>query len=63
MMKAGDKVTMNDNYSIAKRNKGKVFTVLSGPYEVCGTKVVTLKDYGGCYPVNGLTVVEEGEKA
>ena len=58
-MKIGDKVVMNDKYRVAEKNKGVVFTVVSKPWNCCGTKVVLLDGYRGGYAVDGLTVVEE----
>lgn len=54
MLKVGDKVTMNGNYKVAEMNKGKVFTVITEPQEVCGTLCVWLEGYKGCYAVDGL---------
>jgi len=54
MLKKGDKVIMNDKYIITDKNKGKVFTVLAGPQEVCGTTYVWLEGYRGCYAADGL---------
>lgn len=55
----GKKVVMNDRYHVSEKSKGKVFEVISEPYSVCGTVVVKLKDYAGCYALDGLTEVEE----
>lgn len=57
-MKIGDKVVMNDNYDVADRNKGVLFTVSSSPKMICGTLSVMLKDYDSCYAVDGLKVVK-----
>lgn len=57
----GDKVIMNDNYDVSEVNKGKVFTVVSEPWDCCGTMVVKLEGRSGCYAVDGLTVVESNE--
>lgn len=54
----GKKVIMNDKYYVSEKNKGKVFTVITEPYNVCGSDVVKLEGYSGCYAVDGLTVVE-----
>lgn len=56
-MKIGDRVVMNDNYDVADRNKGVIFTVSSNPKMVCGTLSVMLEDYCSCYAVDGLTVI------
>lgn len=61
-MKIGDKVIMNDKYFVSEKNKGKVFTVRSEPWDCCGTMVVLLEGKGGGYAVDGLTVVEGGEE-
>lgn len=58
-MKIGDKVIMNDKYRVSEKNKGKVFTVRSEPWDLCGTVCVLLEDYRGGYAVDGLTVVEQ----
>ena len=57
-MKIGSKVVMNNKYHVSKQNKGKVFTVISEPWNVCGTLVVKLEGYSGGYAVDGLTVIE-----
>ena len=57
-LKIGDKVVMNDKYSVSEKNKGVVFTVRSEPYNCCGTMVVLLENYRGGYAVDGLTKVE-----
>lgn len=55
----GKKVIMNDKYHVSDKNKVKVFEVISEPYNLCGTTVVKLKDYAGCYALDGLSVVSE----
>ncbi len=57
-MLKGKKVIMNDKYYVAEKNKGKVFEVASEPYSVCGTTVVKLKAYAGCYALDGLDEVQ-----
>lgn len=57
----GKKVIMNDKYYVSEKNKGKVFTVITDPYNVCGSDVVKLEGYSGCYAVDGLTVVENNQ--
>lgn len=57
MLKKGDKVIMNDKYYVNEKNKGKTFTVRAEPSMVCGTLVVWLEDYKGCYAVDGLTKI------
>jgi hypothetical protein len=56
-MNKGDRVIMNDKYYVSEKNRGKEFTVATDPQDVCGTTCVWLKDYKGCYAVDGLTVV------
>lgn len=56
-MKIGDKVIMNDHYVVSDKNKGRVFTVKSEPWDLCGTDCVLLEGYIGGYAVDGLTVV------
>lgn len=58
-IKIGDKVVMNDKYSVPDKNKGKVFTVRSEPQEVSGTMCAWLEGYSGCYAVDGLDKYEE----
>ena len=58
----GDKVVMNDNYYVSEANKGKVFTVISEPWNCCGTMIVKLDGISGGYAVDGLTVVEKAER-
>lgn len=58
-MKTGDKVVMNDKYYVSEKNKGKVWTVCSEPWECGGTLVVLLEDYHGGYAVDGLDIVQE----
>ncbi len=57
MLKIGDKVTMNNNYYVADKNKGVVFIVRSEPFDLCGTECVMLENYRGGYASNGLTKV------
>lgn len=59
MITIGTKVIMNDKYHVSKTNKEKVFTVTSNPWFVCGTKVVRLDGFSGCYALDGLEEVEE----
>lgn len=59
MLKVGDKVVMNDKYSVSEENKGKVWEVRSEPWDCCGTMVVLLKGKSGGYAVDGLTKVEQ----
>lgn len=50
----GDKVVMNDKYYVSDANKGKIWTVASEPWVVCGTLVVKLEGKAGGYAVDGL---------
>lgn len=58
-LKPGDKVVMNDNYHVLEKNRGKIWTVVSGPWMVCGSMVVRLEGKAGGYAVDGLDLVEE----
>ena len=58
-MKIGDRVVMNNKYHVNEKNKGKVWTVRSEPWECCGTHVVLLEGKSGGYAVDGLDSVEE----
>lgn len=58
MITTGSKVIMNDKYYVSDKNKGKVFTVITEPQEVCGTMCAWLSGFRGCYAVDGLTEVE-----
>lgn len=57
MLKPGDKVIMNGNYYVGEADKGKVWVVLSEPWELCGMEVVLLEGKCGSYATDGLTVV------
>lgn len=61
MITVGTKVIMNDMYHVSKANRGKVFTVASNPWFVCGTKVVKLDGVAGSYAVDGLSEVQVDE--
>lgn len=56
-MNIGDSVIMNEKYVVAEKNQGRVFTVRSQPFDICGTECVMLEGYSGGYAVDGLTVV------
>lgn len=56
-LKKGDKVIMNDKYHVSVANKGRIFTAATDIQEVCGSSVVWLEGYSGCYACDGLTVV------
>lgn len=54
MIKVGSQVKMNSKYYVSDENKNKVFTAISEPWEVCGSLVVKLDGYSGCYALDGL---------
>lgn len=60
-MKIGDKVVMNDNYYVSEANRGRVWTIRSEPWNVCGEMVVALEGKSGGYAVDGLNLVEDGD--
>lgn len=57
-LKPGDKVVMNEKYFEGGVYVGRVWTVLSYPWKVGGTEVVTPKGRKGGYAVDGLQKVE-----
>ena len=59
MLKPGDKVVMNDRYRIPEQYRGKIWTIASEPWMVCGAMVVKLEGKTGCYAVDGLDVLPE----
>lgn len=59
-IKIGDKVTMNNNYFVSEKDKGKIWTVRSNPWYCCGTLVVKLEGWSGGYAIDGLNAVGEG---
>lgn len=63
MLKAGDRVTLNDRYFVSEKNRGRVFTVRTEPQEVCGTVCVWLEGFTGCYAADGLEKVTDGATA
>lgn len=60
-LRPGDKVVMNDNYYVSEENKGKISTVRSEPWNLCGTNVVKISGRAGGYAVDGLTKITEKE--
>ena len=58
-MEIGDSVIMNNKYRVTEENKGKIFTVRSESWDLCGTKCVLLEGYRGGYAVDGLTLVDK----
>lgn len=54
MLQVGDKVKMNGKYYVNKEDREKVFQVIAGPQEVCGSTCVWLEGFRGCYSVDGL---------
>ena len=57
MIEVGSKVKMNDKYRVSAKNKDKVFTVVSEPWNLCGTMVVKLEGISGGYALDGLEEV------
>lgn len=57
-IKIGDRVTMNNNYFVSEKDKGKIWTVRSNPWNCCGTIVVLLEGKSGGYAIDGLNIVE-----
>lgn len=57
MLKVGDIVIMNDKYDVPEEYRDKNFVVKIEAEEICGTDVVWLEGFNGCYPVDGLTKV------
>ena len=43
-----------------EKYKDKVFKTKSEAYEMCGSSVVMLEDFRGCYATEFLQVVKEG---
>lgn len=58
-IKIGDKVTMNDKYYVSEKNKGVEWTVMSEPFDVCGTTCVMLEGFSGGYALDGLDKVNK----
>ena len=58
-IKIGDKVVMNNNYRVPDKNKDVIFTVISEPWDVCGTQCVMLEGYRGGYALDGLSIYED----
>lgn len=58
MLKPGDKVVMNSRYYVSPENRGKVWEVMSEPWNCCGTMVVKLKGKSGGYAVDGLELAK-----
>jgi len=57
----GDRVIMNDRYHVSAENRGRVWTVISEPWNLCDTWVIALDGLHGCYAVDGLTKVSEAK--
>ena len=55
-MNIGDSVIMNEKYVVAEKNQGKVFTVRSQHFDICGTECVMLEGYSGGDGVGGVFV-------
>lgn len=60
-IKIGDRVTMNNNYFVSEKDKNKIWTVRSNPWNCCGTIVVLLEGKSDGYAIDGLNVVEKGD--
>lgn len=58
MLKKGDKVVMH-TCGEADKYKDKVWTVRSDESEICGSKVVWLEGYQGCFAAEFLRKVGE----
>lgn len=54
----GDRVRLDDRYYVSRNDTKRIFTVLSEPYMLCGTKVVWLSEKGA-YAYNGITAIPE----
>ena len=54
MLKPGDKVVMTGRYYVSDKDRGKIWTVRSEPWNCCGTMVVLLEGKSGGYAVDGL---------
>lgn len=52
----GDRVILNDRYYVFESSRNQIFTVLSEPYTICGTKCVTISGKGA-YAYDGITAV------
>lgn len=57
MIKVGSQVKMNNKYYVSEENRDKVFTVISEPWDVCGSMVVKLDGHKSCYALDGLVEV------
>ena len=56
-IKKGDIVKMNDKYYVSAKNKKRTFIATADEQKMCGTMVVWLDGYRGCYAANGLDVI------
>lgn len=61
-IKIGDRVIMNNNYFVSEKDKDKIWTVRSNPWNCYGTIVVLLEGKSGGYAIDDLNVVEERTK-
>lgn len=62
-MKDGDKVVIaSRKYCEYWSHIGEVFTVVGEPYDLCGTRVVFLKELGCCFACDGLALKEVWDK-
>jgi len=53
MLKKGDKVIMHTCLE-AEKQEGKIWTCETDEYEMCGSRVVMLEDYSGCFSARFL---------
>ena len=49
---------MTDKYFEGKKYAGKIWTVASVPWKVCGDEIVALEGFRGGYSVDGLRKIE-----
>lgn len=57
-LKIGDTVKMNSKYYVHEKYRDTEWTVVSDPWNLCGTDVVKLEGYSGGYAVDGLDIVK-----
>lgn len=59
-LKIGDQVVMHTCYEARKpKYAGKVWTVKSEPWDLCGSEVVILEGYSGGFATEYLRLAEE----
>lgn len=52
---------MNNKYLVSEKDKSKIWTVRSNPWNCCGTIVVLLEGKSGGYAIDGLNIIEGKE--